>query len=203
MVLGCLGRIHQLAHESPHKEGTLQQTKSKKIEGERLFFFYPSDEVLFVQGGCRAPSGTDGRREGVIKEGRVGRMNGYYTVSRCTNVGCLRVIVRRGGGGAWGGVKDLLWRPGVNHLSGTRQFYGSTCCTPAPLREEGGPKTHTFTCQLWCKAGYRPARKAGRPTPSTQQLDPPGSSDSFCICSFFIHTRRHTHVCLFIFSRTG
>jgi len=48
--------------------------------------------------------GTDGRREG---GGRRERMNGYYTVSRCTSGGCLRVIVGRRGGST-GGVKDLL-----------------------------------------------------------------------------------------------
>lgn len=45
------------------KSGTLQQTKSEKREGKRPFSS-PSDEVLFVQGGCRAQSGTDGWREG-------------------------------------------------------------------------------------------------------------------------------------------
>lgn len=72
MVLGCLGRIHQPAHKCSHKEDTLQQTKSKKIEAKHPFFPLlsppPSDE-LFVQGGCRAPSGMDGQREGLKNKG--------------------------------------------------------------------------------------------------------------------------------------
>lgn len=51
--------------------------------------------------------GTDGRREG----GGGGGVNGYYTVNRCTNGGCLWVIVGRGGGYT-GGCKRSFVKAG-------------------------------------------------------------------------------------------
>lgn len=67
MVLGCLERIHQLAQKSPHKEGTLQQTKSQKTEGERLFFLLKMNCCLFRVGaghqvGRMDEGGTDGKK---------------------------------------------------------------------------------------------------------------------------------------------
>lgn len=48
--------------KSPHKERHTSTYKEPKKRGQAPFFSL-SDEVLFVQGGCRAPNGTGGQRE--------------------------------------------------------------------------------------------------------------------------------------------
>lgn len=144
MVLGCLERIHQLAQKSPHKEGTLQQTKSQKTEGERLFF---SLRWTVVYSGWVQGTKWDGwMREGLME--KKGEREGWMGITQLVDAqtGCLWVIVQSGGRCTvkGGSVKDLLWRLRVNHLSGTRQFYGAHVVHWIPW-EEWEVQQHTYT----------------------------------------------------------
>lgn len=145
MVLCCLARIHQQHTRSQTKSGTLQQTKSKKSEANRLFFFLPNMKCCLFRVGA-GHSGMDGWRVGLMGGGCV-----WIVITQWIDAQMEGVWVIAGRAeGYTGGVKDLLWKLGVNHLSGTRQFYSSTCRTPIPLG--GGVLKHThkaeFTCQL-------------------------------------------------------
>lgn len=89
--------------------------------------------------GRRMVGGTDGRREGE----REGRVNGWITQLVDAQTGGVCGWQQWEKGDTRVGCKDLLWRLGVNHLSGTRHFYGSTCSTLAPLGEGQDVPKHT------------------------------------------------------------
>ena len=185
MVLCCLARIHQQHTRSQTKSGTLQQTKSKKSEANRPFPLPNMKCCLFRVGAGH--SGRDGWGWGGV--------NSYYTMNWCTNGGSLWVIAGIAEGDT-GGVKDLLWRLGVNHLSGTRQFYSCTCRTPIPLG--GGVLKHTHT-KLNLHVSYN-AKLKTHPFCRT-------TSRPFCLHLLLVYPRAYshtfTHVCLLGFSTTG
>ena len=73
MVLGCLGRIHQPAHGSPHKERHTSTDKERKERGQAPFFLLQMKCCLFRVGAGHRVGRVDGGREG----GNDGRRRGW------------------------------------------------------------------------------------------------------------------------------
>lgn len=84
----------------------------QRVKGERAsVFFSPSHEVLFVQGGCRAPSRTDGWIEGGSGGGREGGGEDEWLL-HSKSMHKQRVSEgasgRKGGGGHWGCKRSFV-----------------------------------------------------------------------------------------------